>query len=54
MMLSQLHVGVNDVESEAHPNIIADNFITASATLKSKFPATNVFLSEITPRSDDL
>ena len=53
-MLSQLPVGDNDVESEAHPNIIAHNLITASVKLKSKFPATNVFLSEITPRSDDL
>ena len=49
-----VHVGVNDVESETHPDIIADNLLTASAKLKSKFPTTNVFLSEITPRSDDL
>ena len=49
-----VHVGVNDVESETHPDIIADNLLTASAKLKSKFPVTNVFLSEIIPRSDDL
>ena len=48
-----VHVGVNNIESETHPDIIADNLLTASAQLKSKFPATNVFLSEITPRSDD-
>ena len=34
-------------------DIIADSLLTASAKLKSKFPATNVLLSEITPRSDD-
>ena len=49
-----MHVGVNDVESETHPDITADNLLTASAKLKLQFPATNVFLSEITPRSDDL
>ena len=38
-----VHVGVNDVESETHPDIIADNLLTASAKVKSKFPTTNVF-----------
>ena len=49
-----VHDGVNEVESETHPDIIPDNLLTASAELKSKFPATNVFLSEITPSYDDL
>ena len=49
-----VHVGVNDVESDTDADVIADSLLTATVKLKSKFPATNIFLSEITPRSDDL
>ena len=48
-----IHVGVNDVESELHPHIIADNLLKVSAKMKSKFPNSNIFLSEVTPRLDD-
>ena len=49
-----VHVGVNDVESDTDADVITDSLLTATAKLNSKFPATNMFLSEITPRSDDL
>ena len=49
-----VHVGVNDVESDTEADVIADSLLTATAKVKSKFPAANIFLSEITPRSDDL
>ena len=49
-----VHVGVNDVESDTDADVIADSLLTATAKLKSKFPATNFFLSEITTTSDDL
>ena len=49
-----VHVGVNDIESNTDADVIADSLLTATAKLKSKFPTTNIFLSEITPRSDEL
>ena len=38
-----VHVGVNDVESDTDADVIADSLLTATAKLKSKFPATNIF-----------
>ena len=49
-----IHVGVNDDESELHPHIITANLLKASAKMKSKFSNSNIFLSEVTPRLDDL
>ena len=49
-----VHVGANDVQSDTDADVIADSLLTATAKLKSKSPATNIFLSEITSRSDDM
>ena len=37
------HVGVNDVESDTDTDVTADSLLTATAKLKSKFPAINIF-----------
>ena len=50
-----IHVGVNDIENDKYDaKYIADNLISLAYQANELFPDTTVFLSEITPRMDDL
>ena len=49
-----LHFGVNDIEETQNSQSIAKNLLDVCELASNKFPAAKIFVSEITPRQDDL